>query len=52
MDRQLSAMDHFYRGSVLASQGDSAGRIREFTRALELVPDSRFFLRLNGRLPQ
>jgi len=50
LDRQLSAMDHFYRGSVLASQGDSAGRTREFTRALELAPDSRFFQRLNGRL--
>ncbi len=44
-------MDHFYRGSVLAGQGDTPGRIREFTRALELAPDSRFFLRLNGQLP-
>ena len=44
-------MDHFYRGSVLASRGDTGGRIREFTRALELAPDSRFFLRLNGQLP-
>lgn len=48
---QVRAMEHFYRGSVLASQGDSAGRIREFSRALELDPSSRFFLRLNGKLP-
>lgn len=51
LERQLSAMDHFYRGSVLASQGDAGGRIREFARALELAPDSRFFRRLNGQLP-
>jgi spermidine synthase len=51
LDRQLRAMDHFYRGSVLASQGNSAGRIQEFTRALQLAPDSRFFQRLNGHLP-
>jgi spermidine synthase len=50
LEVQIEAMDHFYRGSVLASQGHAAGRIREFRQALELDPDSRFFLRLNGRL--
>ncbi len=51
LERQVRAMDHVYRGAVLDDRGDPAGRVREWRRALELVPESRFLLRLNGRLP-